>query len=346
MNKFIKYICLTFIISISVFYAGMNNTKAMGTPDGNGNAKCIYSCNHSQGGNNTREIQYVIGINVFRNTEGNYDGYAVVNVGNWNLFNSDVGSTSNATFDNKNYVSLFNDSDKLKNKFYLNNSWSCPEISGGYSGGHNSFKIYFDKYNGSTKDRCITKDMSTQENYNELKDDDATQSTNNNGSTNVGNDPDYNEKADTSKIAEANTSCYQVNTGDQPNYYRFDSTKKEMVEISKETFDQECISYETTNCNIFDENILRFLNKLFWIISIAGIILLVVMTMVEFVKALTGSDDSGLIKGFKHTLVRIVAVIILLLLPTIITFILNLVNRYSDYTIGDEGNVICGVGEK
>ena len=119
-----------------------------------------------------------------------------------------------------------------------------------------------------------------------------------------------------------------------------------MVLIDEKTFNDECISYETTNCDIFDKNIRGFLNKLFWIISIAGIILLVVMTMVEFVKALTGSDDSGLIKGFKHTLVRIVAVIILLLLPTIITFILDLVNRYSDYTIGDKGNVICGVGKK
>ena len=162
MNKFIKYICLAFIISISVFYAGMNNANAMGTPDGNGNAKCIYTCNHSEGGNNTREIQYVIGINVFRNTGGNYDGYAVVNVGNWNSFNSDVGSTSDATFDSENYVSLFNDSDKLKEKFYSNNTWSCPEIFGGYSGGHKSFKIYFEQGTWTLNDICKTTDESTQ----------------------------------------------------------------------------------------------------------------------------------------------------------------------------------------
>ena len=122
-----------------------------------------------------------------------------------------------------------------------------------------------------------------------------------------------------------------------------------MVVLStiKEKFEQECINYDVTDCSIFSNEIIIFLNKLFWIISIVGIILLVIMTMVEFVKALIGSDDSGLIKGFKHTLIRIVAVIILLLLPTIITFILTLVNRYSDYKIGGkDGNVICHVGEK
>ena len=158
----------------------------------------------------------------------------------------------------------------------------------------------------------------------------------------IRNDWGHDKNTDTSKIAEANKVCYQVKTDDGIDYYN-----EAGESITKEKFEQECINYDVTDCNIFSKEIIIFLNKLFWIISIVGIMLLVIMTMVEFVKALIGSDDSGLIKGFKHTLIRIVAVIILLLLPTIITFILTLVNRYSDYKIGGEnGNVICGVGEK
>lgn len=155
------------------------------------------------------------------------------------------------------------------------------------------------------------------------------------------NDDKNDKKADIDKIKSANKSCHQIKTGDDVIYYDADNNS-----ITEEEFEQECINYESTDCSIFGDELIDFLKKLFWIISIAGIILLVVMTMVEFVKALTGSDDSGLIKGFKHTFVRIVAVIILLLLPTIITFILTLVNRYSDYKIGEDGNVICGVGER
>lgn len=213
MNKFIKYICLAFIISISVFYAGMNNAKAIAVP-----------------------------------------------------------------------------SDAVKVR------------------------------NDEVHDKNDDKNDKKAENDEKAEND---------------------KKADIDKIKSANKSCHQIKKGDDVIYYDADNNS-----ITEEEFEKECINYESTDCSIFGDELIDFLKKLFWIISIAGIILLVVMTMVEFVKALTGSDDSGLIKGFKHTFVRIVAVIILLLLPTIITFILTLVNRYSDYKIGGNGNVICGVGER
>lgn len=347
MNKFIKYICLTFIISISVFYAGMSNTKAMGTPDGNGYALCVYTCTYcpditSCGVN---QPTYVMATNVFRNTNGDYDGYAVVNKNGGNPFDTTVGSGSDSSFNNSNYVSIFNNQNTLKEKFYSNNSWSCPTVYGEYSGGGNNFKIYFKQSIFAQHDICITEDKSSQSGSYELKDSDATRSENADGTFISGVDPDA--EVDLSKIASANQSCYQIKTGDKVTYY--DENEEEITD--EKEFESRCMSYKTVDCSIFGspsepKSLISFLNKLFWIISILGIILLVIMTMVEFIKALTGSDDSGLIKGFKHTLVRIVAVIILLLLPTIITFILNLVNRYSDYKIGDDGNVICGVGER
>lgn len=330
MNKFIKYICLAFIISISVFYAGMNNAKAMGTPDGNGYAKCFYSCPE------TAAYSHTIGINVFRNTEDNYDGYAMI----YTRYNYNTSDKREAAFDNDNYTSIFNNSDYLKEKFYPNNSWECPSFifSGATSAGDQSVTIAFS--GGVGYSSCpLTSNESSQSGYKSLDESEVSSEekaiVDGNGLTK--ND----KKADIDKIKSANKSCHQIKTGDDVIYYDADNNP-----ITEEEFEQECINYESTDCSIFGDELIDFLKKLFWIISIAGIILLVVMTMVEFVKALTGSDDSGLIKGFKHTFVRIVAVIILLLLPTIITFILTLVNRYSDYKIGEDGNVICGVGER
>lgn len=340
MNKFIKYICLAFIISISVFYAGMNNAKAMGTPDGNGYALCSYTCHETCRGEscgyaNTMHT-YVIAVEVFRNTGGNYDGYAFVNVGSGDPWDGTVvASGGKYSFKDSNYTSIFNDSSKLKEKFYSNNSWSCPNIYSSYAP-ENSFEIQFEQeyYLGvAVYDMCTGEDKSSQTGTYTLKNSDASRKKNGEtGGYDVG---------DIDKIREATQTCNAVKTGDTTTYYDQDGN-----EIDKDKFESACINYASADCSIFSPEIVTFLNNLFWIISIAGIILLVIMTMVEFIKALTGSDDSGLIKGFKHTLVRIVAVIILLLLPTIITFILTLVNRYSDYKIGDDGNVTCGVGNK
>ena len=352
MNKFIKYICLAFIISISVFYAGMNNAKDMGTPDGNGYALCSYTCQETCRGEGCglsgTMHTYVIAVEVFRNIEGNYDGYAFVNVGSGDPWDGTVGTTGGKySFRDSNYTSIFNNSSKLKEKFYSNNSWSCPNIYSSYAP-NNYFEIQFEQefyLGGAVYDMCTGEDKSSQTGTYTLKNSDATRSENADGTFISGVDPDA--EVDLSKIASANQSCYQIKTGDKVTYY--DENEEEITD--EKEFESRCMSYKTVDCSIFGspsepKSLISFLNKLFWIISILGIILLVIMTMVEFIKALTGSDDSGLIKGFKHTLVRIVAVIILLLLPTIITFILTLVNRYSDYKIGDDGNVICGVGER
>lgn len=107
-------------------------------------------------------------------------------------------------------------------------------------------------------------------------------------------------------------------------------------------------SYQYGNCDIIPENIRNFLSSFFTIISIIGIILLVVMSAIEFIKAVTGSDEDGLKGAIKHTFIRIICAIILLLLPMLITWILNIANNNNykiddkgNYVIGDNGNPLC-----
>lgn len=98
-------------------------------------------------------------------------------------------------------------------------------------------------------------------------------------------------------------------------------------------------------CSIISDGLSEILSSAFWLISIVGIILVVLMTAISFIKAIVGSDDEKFRNAFSHLITRIIVVIILLLLPMILTFIINLVNNSSqgEVKIGADGNIFCDI---
>lgn len=99
-------------------------------------------------------------------------------------------------------------------------------------------------------------------------------------------------------------------------------------------------------CTIISPSLQKILSSAFWFISVAGIILVVVMTAVSFIKAITGSDDEKFRDAIKHLYTRIIVVIILLLLPMLLTFIVDLINRTAgegEVSIGNNGEIFCDV---
>lgn len=98
-------------------------------------------------------------------------------------------------------------------------------------------------------------------------------------------------------------------------------------------------------CNVISPKLKSLLNTIFWAISIIGIILVVVMTALSFVKAIVGSDDEKFRDAFRHLLTRIIVVIVLLLLPAILSFIITIINDSStgEVTVGEDGNVFCDI---
>lgn len=98
-------------------------------------------------------------------------------------------------------------------------------------------------------------------------------------------------------------------------------------------------------CNVISPKLKNLLNTIFWAISIIGIILVVVMTALSFIKALVGADDEKIKDAFKHLLTRIIVVIVLLLLPMILSFIITLVNDSAsgEVSVGKDGNVFCDI---
>ena len=98
-------------------------------------------------------------------------------------------------------------------------------------------------------------------------------------------------------------------------------------------------------CSIINTNLKNLLSAAFWFISVVAIILIVVMTAIGFIKAIVGSDDEKLKTAFSHLITRLIVVFILLLLPMLLTFIINIVNDNIGGTVkvGANGDVFCEI---
>ena len=111
------------------------------------------------------------------------------------------------------------------------------------------------------------------------------------------------------------------------------------------TTGQTSVSDVGDPCNIIDGELENLLSLVFWILSILGIILVVLMTAISFIKAIVGSDDEKFRDAFRHLLTRIIVVIILLLLPMILSFIISIINDNiaGVVKIGSDGNPFCDI---
>ena len=98
-------------------------------------------------------------------------------------------------------------------------------------------------------------------------------------------------------------------------------------------------------CDLITGDIQTLLHKIFFGISVAGIIILVVMTAVSLVKVITASEDEALRNFFKGLWKRLICLIILLLLPMIVTFVIQLVNNVAPNLGIRSDNPLCDVTE-
>ena len=133
---------------------------------------------------------------------------------------------------------------------------------------------------------------------------------------------------------------------DANNYDSFNDISVDDIEANEEGITKA--KKGSNNCDLIPESIISFLNSLFLIIQVIGIILLVVMSMIEFIKAITASSEDGLKGAIKNTYRRIIIAIILLILPMFIIWILNITNANAYKTdengkriIGENGNPLC-----
>lgn len=83
-----------------------------------------------------------------------------------------------------------------------------------------------------------------------------------------------------------------------------------------------------------EDSVAHFLQELFDVFKFLGPLLCIVLSVMEFLKAVTSQDKDALMKAMKRTGIRIVLALILFFLPTLINFLFPLLGWYGT----------CGVG--
>ena len=85
---------------------------------------------------------------------------------------------------------------------------------------------------------------------------------------------------------------------------------------------------------------IELIHDILLFMCILGIIMVVVFGIMEFIKAISSSDDDALAKAFKRLKVRIISIIILLILPVFVNLLLGLINDNVHFKIvNGEGTV-------
>ncbi len=100
------------------------------------------------------------------------------------------------------------------------------------------------------------------------------------------------------------------------------------------------------SCSLISGDVRQILQEVFIYISIAGIVILVIMTAISGVKAITGADEN-IIKNFlKGLRTRIICLILLFLLPAIVMFVISTINGIAPAFGFSANNPLCGITTK
>lgn len=98
-------------------------------------------------------------------------------------------------------------------------------------------------------------------------------------------------------------------------------------------------------CSIISGTLKDTLNTLFQYISLAGIILLIILTIIDLIKVITGNPTENFVKFGQNIKARIITLIILLILPFLITLIIDGINKIASITGYQSDNPLCAVVE-
>lgn len=91
-------------------------------------------------------------------------------------------------------------------------------------------------------------------------------------------------------------------------------------------------------CNVISTDLQSFLQTIIDYIRIAGIVLAVIFGILDYIKAIFGTDEKSMAKANKNFMTRLIAVALLFLIPSILTFVLGLFN-----ILGLGGSGTCGI---
>ncbi len=152
------------------------------------------------------------------------------------------------------------------------------------------------------------------------------------GSFDSNDDQEDFSQATMSEYRKALSLSSELDINGIKDYYNKDNTQKYKNDVD--------------SCALISGNVQTLLHDVFLYICIAGIIILIVMTIINLIKVITGADDN-LLKNFAKSLkTRIICLIILLILPTIVTFAIQVINGQASAFGFNSNNPLCGITKK
>lgn len=339
MNNIFKTIIISSIVFFSALFIGNADVKADG--DGTGYAKCTYDFTEDR--YNISPYRYYRVNVVFYKTGNDFNSYK--SYASVECTKSDEASSKMykdlCSIDN--YDLIFHNASNYQAKYkksltdvnnHINPTWNCPS----------QMYINRDKYNNKMS---VWMDKKTCDNKNlavncsvvaDLKEKEIKQSGKPDGTASSG---DLWLDDTTGNLTNEKPAG-----SDSKGESNIDGIKKWGTDV-KEFQDSDEGNY-TDYCSLISQDIKNIITGIFWVITIAGIIAMIVMSALDFIKAITGSDDENLKKAFKNTVIRAIFLIVLLLLPSIVTWIINIVNiagagdnNGKQIKIGSDNNPYC-----
>ncbi len=244
-------------------------------------------------------------------------------VNNWVNYDSMFGGPSDSNYYSVNL--------KMQGYFSSRTSYYCPSMYGSYSTAVINGGYYFSNGSGTSltymsqsSSTCISEDDSDSDVHSQLVElvTGATED-----AYNVDTVSDYIDSLTETDSSDSDGSIIE-----------------KIVAWGSSTLGLD-YDLSSDSCSLISAEVREFLGDVFSYMSIIGIVILVIMTGINVVKVITASEDDAL-KGFlKNLWKRIVCLIILLLLPMLVTFIIQVVNGVADIWGVNSDDPLCSITE-
>ncbi len=97
----------------------------------------------------------------------------------------------------------------------------------------------------------------------------------------------------------------------------------------------------TSGCAIFGDGTTKIIKWAYKLLKIGAPLLVVVFGILDFVKSLLNGEDKGFKEAWQRFIKRLIAAIVVILLPVLLTFILNLSGVLKQYGIDTSDDIYC-----
>ncbi len=349
-SKLKKMLFTSIILFFGMFFANINlayaedvcdgtNPNDVCDGDGHGFAKCIYdfeSVYEDSGsptnGDSSYELSdyakyyrpYRIGMVVYKKNDGHFYGWGDIGCGAWEKETDEYhySDTVTGTCFIDNYNSNFTNFDGGTWENFVSNGdkdnpkWTCPD------------KIYIDMDKAANDHLSMHFVKSACTNgvcqYEVLLSNNLSQQNGQPGQLNVsgkkreGKDDGYGRAID-----------YKNGKSETNSNSKYDITIPSIIAAFADPLKAYKASKGDVDCGLIPDSIMIIVNNAILILQVVGILALVILTIIEFVKVITTAEEDGLKGAIKNTFRRIIMVILLLIVRPIIIWILALINLRS-----------------